>query len=178
MVRLNGKMEVGSWWLCKASPLSVDYGGEKTWTFLRKVNLWSVYCCWQEGGKMSDTPRLINISIWLERIKVGISVPCSLHRHYPGEIHSLCVTHPSGGAVMGLLWKSLSAAGHRGDQKPEKLWSLCWDKCLSLPFYFLEWTGAGRAGRVSPWEVSLCGPTTAGGSCWRVRLVQGVTVNF
>lgn len=58
---------------------------------------------------MSDalcyTPRHVNISTWLEVIKVGISVPCSLY----GQISlqrsmlCLCVTHPCGRAIVGLL---------------------------------------------------------------------------
>lgn len=44
--------------------------------------------------------------------------------------------------------RSSSAAGHRGDQKPEKICSSCWHKCLALDFYFLECTGTGRAGSI------------------------------
>lgn len=104
---------------------------------------------------LGNTPSHINISAWLEVIKVGISVPCSLYRLAWRDPLCLCVTHPSGRAIVGLLWKSLSAAGHRGDQKPEKVCSLCWEKCVSLLFYFLEWSGAGRAGRFCAWEVSV-----------------------
>lgn len=48
MVRLKGKMGVRSW--CKASPVS------RLW-WRKNMNIFEegVYCCWQEGGKMSDT---------------------------------------------------------------------------------------------------------------------------
>ena len=104
-------------------------------TFLRKVNPRSVYCCWQGGGKMSgtlgNTTRDVNtspsISTWLEVIKVSVGVLRSLYIQIILERSVCClyVNHRSGRARVGLLWKSPSAAGHRGDQKPEKMCSLC-----------------------------------------------------
>lgn len=91
----------------------------------------SVYCGQQEGGKMSDslgnTTRHTSVSAWTEVLKVGTSVLCSLYEQVILErsMLCLCVTHPSGRARVGLLWKSFSAAGHRGDQMPEKVCSFC-----------------------------------------------------
>lgn len=126
---------VGSWWAYEASSESVMVG-KKVLTFLRKVNPRSVYCCWQGRGKMSgaleNITRDINTSPGissdqLEVIKVHISVLCSLYIQIILERSVCClyVNHLSGRARVGLLWKSPSAAGHRGDQKPEKICSLC-----------------------------------------------------
>jgi len=83
------------------------------------------------SGTFGNTSRGINTSpsilTWLEAIKVGVSVLCSLYVQIILGRSVCCLyrNHPSGRARLRQLWKSPSAAGHRGDQKPEKMCSLC-----------------------------------------------------
>lgn len=90
-------MEVGSWWLCKASPVSVDYGGEKTWTFWRRGILGVFTVAGKKGGRYSRQFYQTHEYFSMVRGDKG-GHWCSvfpLWAGYPGEIHALFVCNPS-----------------------------------------------------------------------------------